>query len=63
MLRFMDEAISLGRAGMNQRDGRPFGAVVVCNGQIVGRGRNPVATLFDPMAHAEVMRSTSRASR
>ncbi len=55
VLQFMDEAISLGRAGMNQRDGGPFGAVVVCNGQIVGRGCNQVTTLFDPTAHAEIM--------
>ncbi|MEO7166847.1 MAG: nucleoside deaminase [Chthoniobacterales bacterium] len=51
----MDEAISLGRTGMNQRDGGPFGAVVVSEGQIVGRGHNEVTSRLDPTAHAEVM--------
>ncbi len=35
--------------------GGPFGAVIVCDGKIVGRGYNQVTTLFDPTAHAEVM--------
>jgi guanine deaminase len=51
----MEEAISLGREGMMQSGGGPFGAVVLCDGQIVGRGHNQVATLLDPTAHAEVM--------
>jgi tRNA(adenine34) deaminase len=33
----------------------PIGAVVVCNGQIVGRGWNRNLTDFDPSAHAEIM--------
>ncbi len=52
---WMREAVSLGREGMNENNGGPFGAVVVCDGQIVGRGCNQVTVLFDPTAHAEVM--------
>jgi tRNA(Arg) A34 adenosine deaminase TadA len=52
---WMREAISLGRKGMTEDGGGPFGAVVVRAGRIVGRGHNQVATLLDPTAHAEVM--------
>lgn len=50
----MDEAVSLGRKGMREQGG-PFGAVVVCAGEIVGRGHNQVTTMLDPTAHDEVM--------
>jgi tRNA(Arg) A34 adenosine deaminase TadA len=48
------EAVELGRRGMENSGGGPFGAVVVCSGRIVGRGWNQVTTLLDPTAHAEV---------
>ena len=51
----MSQAIALGRQGMNDQGGGPFGAVVVCDGQIVGRGHNQVTSRLDPTAHAEVM--------
>lgn len=51
----MHAAISLGRMGMMEAGGGPFGAVVVCGGEVVGRGHNQVTTLLDPTAHAEVM--------
>ena len=51
----MREAVSLGRTGMTQNGGGPFGAVVVCEGEIVGRGHNQVTTALDPTAHAEVL--------
>ena len=51
----MREAVSLGRTGMARPGGGPFGTVVVCNGEIVGRGHNQVTSLLDPTAHAEVM--------
>lgn len=35
--------------------GGPFGAVVVCGGQIIGRGTNRVTLDNDPSAHAEVV--------
>ncbi|HEX4666916.1 MAG TPA: nucleoside deaminase [Chthoniobacterales bacterium] len=53
--RWMHEAISLGRKGMTDDGGGPFGAVVVCHDKIVGRGHNQVTTLLDPTAHAEVL--------
>jgi tRNA(Arg) A34 adenosine deaminase TadA len=40
---------------MRNNDGGPFGAVVVINGEIVGRGHNRVTSTNDPTAHAEVV--------
>ncbi len=52
---FLRQAIELGRAGMLRGDGGPFGAVVVVDGKIVGRGNNRVLATKDPTAHAEVV--------
>jgi len=52
---FMREAIRLARQGMDQNEGGPFGAVIVKDGQIVGRGNNQVTSQMDPTAHAEVV--------
>ncbi len=52
---FMDEAIRLANECFETGEGGPFGAVVVKDGQIVGRGRNMVTAYNDPTAHAEVM--------
>ena len=40
---------------LKTNDGGPFGACIVKNGEIVGRGRNQVLKNNDPTAHAEVM--------
>ena len=50
----MAEAIRLSEYGMLRGDGGPFGAVVVKNDSIIGRGWNRVLTSNDPTAHAEV---------
>ncbi|KFI23003.1 nucleoside deaminase [Nitrosococcus oceani] len=52
--RFMAEAISLASEGMADGLGGPFGAVVVRDGEILGRACNDVIALRDPTAHAEV---------
>lgn len=52
---FMQEAINLALEGMRNKDGGPFGAVIVKNGEIVGRGSNAVTDTLDPTAHAEVV--------
>src|SRR6476661_330403 len=51
---WMNEAVALARAGMREHGGGPFGAVVVFNNEIVGRGWNQVTSSLDPTAHAEV---------
>lgn len=40
----------------------PVGAVVVCNGRIVGRGHNMTEKLKDVTAHAEMMAITAAAN-
>src|SRR5271156_6297300 len=50
----MREAIRLSRKKMRRNEGGPFGAVIVRNGKIVGRGWNRVTSTNDPTAHAEI---------
>ena len=52
--RYMQQAIDEARVGIGQNDGGPFGAVVVKDGEIVGRGHNRVLGHNDPTAHGEV---------
>jgi guanine deaminase len=52
---FLREAIQLAQHGLAQHAGGPFGAIVVKNGQIIGRGFNRVTSTNDPTAHAEVV--------
>lgn len=51
---YMREAIRLSQEKMDAGEGGPFGAVIVKNGKIVGRGWNRVTSANDPTAHAEV---------
>ncbi|MEI6696288.1 MAG: nucleoside deaminase [Bacteroidota bacterium] len=51
---FMTEAIRLATENLKTGKGGPFGAVVVKDGKIVGRGGNSVTSSNDPTAHAEV---------
>ena len=51
---YMQEAIQLADYGMRKGDGGPFGAVIVRDGNIIGRGWNRVLVNNDPTAHAEI---------
>lgn len=51
---FMRQAIELANENI-QNGGGPFGAVVVLNGEVVGKGSNQVTNYNDPTAHAEVL--------
>ena len=51
---FMLAAIAESKRGMDKNEGGPFGAVIVKNGKIIGRGNNRVTSDNDPTAHAEV---------
>lgn len=53
--KFIKAAIELAIEGMRNNQGGPFGAVVVKDGEIIGRGNNQVIATNDPTAHAEVM--------
>lgn len=52
---YLIEAIQLGHEGMSHNCGGPFGAVVVRNNRIIGRGFNRVLKDNDPTAHAEMV--------
>jgi guanine deaminase len=52
--RFLGEAIALARANIG-RGGRPFGAVIVRNNEVIAAGVNEIAFSNDPTAHAELM--------
>ena len=52
---FLREAIRLSLEKMEAGEGGPFGAVIVRNGEIVGRGWNRVTSTNDPTAHAEIV--------
>jgi Cytidine and deoxycytidylate deaminase zinc-binding region len=51
--KFMARAIELGRAGLRTKDARPFAAIVVRQGKMVGEGSQQ-KTLLDPTAHGEI---------
>lgn len=51
---WMEEALRAAQRGLEAGE-VPVGAVVVCNGQIVGRGWNRNIANADPTAHAEIV--------
>ncbi len=53
--KFIKEAVKLALENVPSGKGGPFGALVVKNGEIIGRGVNQVTSTNDPTAHAEVM--------
>jgi guanine deaminase len=52
---FVRRAIQLAREHMLAGHGGPFGALVVCDGEIIGQGWNQVTSVNDPTAHAEIV--------
>lgn len=52
--KFMLEAIEMASQNVDDNGG-PFGAVIVKDGEVIGRGANRVTSDLDPTAHAEVM--------
>ena len=50
----MDEALQEARAALKERE-VPIGAVVVHQGEIIGRGHNKVEGSKNPTAHAEIL--------
>lgn len=54
MNEFMKVAIEEARHGIMAGDGGPFGAVIVKDGKIIGKGHNRVVALNDPTHHGEI---------
>ncbi|WP_055108742.1 nucleoside deaminase [Paenibacillus ihumii] len=59
---FLQQAIDLARSNVMEKGGRPFGAVIVRNGEIIAAGVNTVLETKDPTDHAE-LRAIREASR
>lgn len=53
--KFMKLALEEAYNGINSSHGGPFGAVIVKDGEIIGRGHNRVLLNNDPTAHGEIM--------
>jgi tRNA(adenine34) deaminase len=51
---FMQQAIALAREAEAAGE-VPVGAVIVCDGRVIGRGRNSPVQTNDPTAHAEIL--------
>ncbi len=60
---YLRAAIQLARARMMAGHGEPFGAVVVCEGEVISEGWNQVTSTNDPTAHAEVVAIRAAAAR
>ena len=55
MNKYMQEAIKEAELGIANHHGGPFGAVIVKNGEIIGRGHNEVLKNNDATCHGEIM--------
>ena len=53
--KYFDEAFEEAFRGVKNNLGGPFGAVVVMDGKIIGKGCNHVIGENDPTAHAEIV--------
>ena len=56
--RYMREALREAMYAADE-DEVPIGAVIVCRGRIIGKGRNMTERLNDPTAHAEMIAITA----
>ena len=52
--KFLLESIKIANENLHKNGGGPFGAIVVKNGKIIGKGANTVTSSNDPTAHAEI---------
>lgn len=51
---YMDTAVAEALDGIRNGEGGPFGAVIVKDGRIIGKGHNRVLADHDPTMHGEV---------
>lgn len=55
MNKYMEVAKELSENNLKTNEGGPFGACIVKDGKIIGKGSNQVLKSNDPTAHAEVV--------
>lgn len=53
--KFIAQAIQLAKENVPSGKGGPFGALVVKDGKVIGKGANSVTSQNDPTAHAEIV--------
>ena len=53
--KYFNEAFDLAYQSVRKNRGGPFGALVVMDGEIIGKGGNQVISQNDPTAHAEIV--------
>ena len=58
---FMQAALREAQSAYGQKE-VPVGAVIVCDGAVIGRGYNQTERLQDPTAHAEMIAITAAAT-
>lgn len=51
---YLAMAVQLALENVKEKKGRPFGAVLVKDGQVLATGVNTVLSTYDPTAHAEL---------
>jgi guanine deaminase len=55
MNKYMKEALKEDLKGIHNKEGGPFGCVIVCKGKVIAKGHNLVTSSFDPTSHAEIV--------
>ncbi len=55
MNQYMNIAVKEAFQGIRAGHGGPFGAVIVCNGEVIAQDHNRVLESNDPSAHAEML--------
>jgi len=53
--RFLDQAVQLAIENVRDHGGRPFGAVIARDGEVISTGVNELLATGDPTAHAELL--------
>jgi len=54
-IRYLQQAVNLATASVQNGQGGPFGCLIVKHDQIIGKGSNQVTSSNDPTAHAEIV--------
>ncbi|AFY01572.1 nucleoside deaminase [Bdellovibrio bacteriovorus] len=53
-IRFLEMAVNLAAENLQEHHGRPFGAVLVKNNEVIATGVNQILLTQDPTSHAEL---------